>query len=134
MKINITSGDILNSILTTKYPNELFIPFNEAMIKGDYHHKLFSDEFIQERSIVHNVTTFEYISKLSLFLDFLKNIENYNEVVLWFGDEPFCKKNTSVVLETLEVYGYTQNIYLNIVDEVSGEIISSSLIKGKSND
>ena len=88
MKINITSGDILNSILTTKYPDDLFIPFNEAMIKGDYHHKLFSDEFIKERSIVHNVTTFEYISKLSLFLDFLKNIENYNEVVLWFITKP----------------------------------------------
>lgn len=55
MKINITSGECLNKILQEKYPNETFIPFNEAMVKSGYNTKLFSEEFIIERSTIHKV-------------------------------------------------------------------------------
>ena len=129
MKINITAGECLNKILQEKYPNETFVPFNEAMIKGEFNTKLFSDEFIKERSIVHNVSKEEYESKLSLFLEFLKNINKYSEVILWFGDEPFCKKNTEIVLITLKEYNFISSVTLNIVEEETGEILNSSLVK-----
>ena len=59
MKVNITAGSILNNLLKEKYSNELFIPFNEAMINGTYSSKLFSNEFILERAKTHNVSVLE---------------------------------------------------------------------------
>ena len=129
MKINITAGECLNKILQEKYPNETFIPFNEAMIKGGYNTKLFSEEFIIERSSIHNVSKEEYENKLALFLDFLNNINKYSEVILWFGDEPFCKKNIEIVILTLKEYRFLGNVTLNIVDEETGEIFNSNLVK-----
>lgn len=129
MKINITAGECLNKILQEKYPNETFIPFNEAMIKGGYNTKLFSEEFVIERSSIHNVSKEEYENKLALFLDFLNNINKYTEVILWFGDEPFCKKNTEIVILTLKEYRFLGNVTLNIVDEETGEIFNSNLVK-----
>lgn len=129
MKINITAGECLNKKLNTKYPNDTFIPFNEAMIKKGSNAKLFSQEFIIERSIVHNISKEEYEKKLYLFLEFLKNIHKYSEVTLWFGYEPFCKKNTETVIQTLKEFKFNGIITLNIVNEKTGEIINSNLIK-----
>lgn len=125
MKINISAGECLNKILQDKYRDEYFISFNEAMIEGEYSSKLFSKEFISERAITFNVSEEEYVSKLSSFLSFLENIESYNEVVLWFGDEPFCVCNRNVILKTLKEYKYVGNVILNIVDEITGNIIDS---------
>lgn len=129
MKVNITAGSILNNLLKKKYSNELFIPFNEAMINGTYSSKLFSNEFILERAKTHNVSVLEYKENLKDFLNFLKNIHMYNEVILWFGEEPFCKKNTEVVLQTLKEYNFDGKIVLNIVIEEIGEIIKTINLK-----
>lgn len=128
MKINITAGDCLNEILVKKYPNEYFVPFCEAMILGNYSSDLFSKEFIKERSKTHNVTVQEYIQKLSGFLDFLKRLDNYNEVDLWFGDEPFCVENTKMVLKILEEYDFRGKLILNIVNETTGDIIETKIL------
>lgn len=122
MKINITAGDCLNNILKERYEKEVFIPFCEAMIVGGYTAKLFSKEFIQERAIVHNVREDEYIFKLANFLTFLREINKYDEVVLWFGDEPFCAENTKAVLHALKEYRYNGKVIVNIVDELTGNI------------
>ena len=122
MRINITAGECLNNILKDKYKDEYFIPFNEAMIEGSYTSRLFSKEFIIERSNTHNVSEEEYIFKLNGFLNFLENINSYDEVVLWFGDEPFCVINTNVILETLKEYDYKGKLTVNIVDELTGDI------------
>ena len=34
-------------------------------------------------------------------MEVLKHAEEYDEVVLWFGDEPFCKANRQTVLDAL---------------------------------
>ena len=122
MRINITAGECLNNILKDKYKDEYFIPFNEAMIEGKYTSRLFSKEFIAERSNTHNVSEEEYTFKLKGFLNFLENINSYDEVVLWFGDEPFCMANTNAILEILKEYEYKGKVEINIVDELTGEI------------
>ena len=129
MKINITAGECLNKILQEKDPNETFIPFNEALVKSGYNTKLFSEEFIIERSTIHKVSKEEYVNKLTLFLNLLKKINNYSEVILWFGDEPFCKKNTEIVLQNLKEYKFLGNVTLNIVNEETGKILNSNLVK-----
>ena len=123
MKVNITAGECLNRILQGKYPSECFVPFNEAMNQGTYSAPLFSEEFIRERAAVHGVSEAEYLEKLSGFMDVLKHAGEYDEIVLWFGDEPFCVANRQIVLEALRMYGCSRSILLNIVNEENGDII-----------
>ena len=129
MKINITAGDILNAILQEKYPNEVFVPFCEAMIEGEYSSKLFSQEFIMERCKTHKVSKENYLFKLKGFLDFLATISNYHQVVMWFGEDPFCLANIEVVFKTLEEYGYQGKLTLHTVDETTGEIVGSRVVR-----
>ena len=125
MRINITAGDFLNNFLCKKYANEVFIPFCEAMNKGTYSFKLFSYDFCVQRSKIHNVTLDEYLFKLKGFLDFINNIKEYNEVILWFGDDAFCNENSKIVVKTLKEYNYNGTLILNTVDENTGEIVNS---------
>lgn len=129
MKINITAGEILNGMLLAKYSKEQFIPFNEAMIVGTYTAPLFSTAFIEERAITHNVSVDEYTSKLAGFLEVLDNIERYDQIVLWFGDEPFCSANTKVVLQALKDRGYKGSLILNIVEEETTKLVKSEVLQ-----
>ena len=64
-----------------------------------------------------------YLEKLSGFMDVLNHAGEYDEIVLWFGAEPFCVQNRRSVIEALRMRGYRQNILLNIVNEENGDII-----------
>ena len=128
MKVNITAGKCLNRILQGKYPNECFVPFNEAMNQGTYSAPLFSETFVMERAVVHGVSEAEYLEKLSGFLDVLKHAGEYDEIVLWFGDEPFCVANRQTVLEALKEHGCSRSILLNIVNEENGDIIRQETV------
>ena len=128
MKVNITAGECLNRILEARYPGECFVPFNEAMNQGTYSAPLFSEEFVKERAVVHGVSEAEYLEKLSGFMEVLKHAGEYDEVVLWFGDEPFCKANRQTVLEALRGHGCRQSILLNIVNEENGDVIRQETV------
>ena len=128
MKVNITAGECLNRILEDRCPDECFVPFNEAMIHGTYSAPLFSEDFVRERAIVHGVSEAEYLEKLSGFIEVLKHAGEYDEVVLWFGDEPFCKANRQTVLNALRGHGCRQSILLNIVNEENGDVIRQETV------
>ena len=127
MKINITAGECLNNLLKIKYPDEIFIPFNEAMNKGKYSSKLFSSDFIKERCLTHNVSEKEYKEKLSGFLKLLENLDDYAEIFLWFGEDDFCKENQKVVIKCLQEHNFSGKIILNVVEETTGKIIDSRI-------
>jgi len=119
--LNITAGEELNNKL--KKDGEIWIPFNEAMIIGEYASPLFSKEFCLQRSKVHAVSLEEYKSRLSLFLDVLPRLNDYDEIRLWFGDELFCQKNREIVIKTLKLYNYIGKITLFVVDEINGKLL-----------
>lgn len=125
--INITAGEILNSILSKD--EGIWIPFNEAMNKGNYSNSLFSHAFFIERSKTHEVSLDEYLTKIKPFLNFLNNLEKYNQVTLWFGDDPFCVANYQTIIDELISKNYQGTIILNIVDENTGIIIKNKIIE-----
>jgi hypothetical protein len=84
MKINITAGDCLNNILTNKYKNEKFVPFREAMIKGTYSSKLFSDEFIKERAIEMLEENLKHFIRSQVFIDYFSMIFSCAVVLFLF--------------------------------------------------
>lgn len=129
MKVNITAGECLNTLLESKFPEENFVPFNEAMIEGKYCAPLFSDEFVMERAAIHGVNEEEYRNKLYGFIHVLEHADEYDEIVLWFGNEPFCVANCKTVLDALRQYGYCKGILLNIVDELTGEVLRQEQIQ-----
>lgn len=129
MRINISSGDCLNEILQSIYKSEKFIPFREAMIKGSYTSEPFSDEFCDERAKTHGVSKEDYLEKLSVFIEYLNHADDYETTVLWFGDEPFCIENRKIILKSLSGKHYKGKIVLNIVNEETGEILSSSPVE-----
>ena len=130
MRVHITAGKFLNDKLKELYPQEEFIPFNEAMIVGEYTSKLFSETFMEERAKTHRVSIRDYKENLRAFIEFLKDIRQYDEVVLWFGEEPFCVKNTEIVLQTLREYNFQGVVVLNIVVEETGQIVRNVKKKG----
>lgn len=123
MTIHVTAGECLNELLREKYPSGTFVPFNEAMLRGTAAAPLFSDAFIAERAAALGVSGESYREKLSGFLDLLDRLGEYEEITLWFGDEPFCAVNRETVLRALRERGYAGEVILNTVEETSGEIL-----------
>ena len=127
-KINITAGDCLNEILRRRYPEERFVPFREAMIEGRYTAPLFSAAFIRERAAFHGVGEAEYRENLAGFLEVLARPEAFDEIVLWFGEEPFCVENRETVLAALKQCGYRGSLRLNTVIEETGDILQQDTL------
>ena len=115
MKINITCGQIANNILKNKY-DEIFIPFNEAMIHGNPKEKIFSEEFILERVKAHQTTLNEYLTTMHEFLE-IKDEFNHYEIICWFGNECFCQINLLTLFAYLDQHHYSKNIQLNMINE-----------------
>lgn len=124
MEINVTSGDCLNALLQEKYKEQTFVPFREAMLNGDSAAQPFSERFLEERCRVHGVTKEEYLEKLSVFIDFLFHVNEYDTVFLWFGDEPFCVKNREFVIRCIRQRGYEGRLILYTVDENTANILT----------
>lgn len=129
MRINITAGDDLNRLLSKKNPKETYVPFREAMIEGSCSFTPFSSEFLAERAVFHGNSLEEYKNHMASFLSLFEHLSEYSEIILWFGDEPLCKKNTEIVIETLKQRGFLGSIILNIVIEESGEILRSEQVQ-----
>ena len=99
------------------------------MIVGTYSNKLFSEEFLLERSKTHKVSLKEYKESISCFINVLENINSYDEIVLWFGDEPFCVENSNIVIKAIKENNYKNKLILNIVNEITGEVLKQSKIQ-----
>ena len=121
MHINITCGQYANDYYSKKYNNEVFIPFNEAMIYGNPHEDIFSKNFILERIKTHKTTKSEYMSKMKSFLD-LKDKLNQYEITCWFGEDKFCQINLLTLLAYLDQINYKKEITLNLINESTYDI------------
>ena len=126
MLVNITAGEQLNTLLDDHV--QQWVPFNEAMITGTYTEELFSETCCIQRADTHQVSVEEYKTKLQGFLNVLHSIDRYDTIVLWFGNEPFCAKNTEVVIQTLKNYQFRGKLILHTVDEITGIIQSTRQI------
>lgn len=123
MKIaNITNGEVFN-----KYFERTFctkgIPFNEAIMVGNSTSNVFSNEFCINRASQLNVSIEEYYKKLNAFFKFIKELEQYEEIILWFGSDTFCQLNLLTILCFLETRKYKGNVFTVIIDDESFNII-----------
>ncbi|WP_033543539.1 helix-turn-helix domain-containing protein [Planococcus sp. CAU13] len=89
-----------------------YAPFNEAMCVHPASRPVFDEQFIRLRAQGHQTSVESYEK---IVIEPLKPLfENqYNYIVLWFGEDVFCQMNLLTLLAYLEQSGYGGSVFLN---------------------
>lgn len=124
MIYRIVAGEEMKKLLIDRFDS---IPFNEDMSKGSYSSEPFSNNFIKERSVVHNVSVEDYVSKMNEFLLLISKINNHDTLHLYFGDDDVCKANRTLLISYFK--DKVCSIYFHLMNEYEG--IELSLIRIK---
>lgn len=119
---NITNGEYYNDYFEKNYKKK-GIPFNEVMMSGNSDIDLFSDSFISKRAFELGCTVDCYKDKMKSFMDFMKEINMYDEVNLFFGSDTFCQLNMIAVLADLELNKYKGSVYSIIISDSDYSVI-----------
>ena len=98
------------------------ISFNEAMVDGNVIDNIFSDEFLKERCVTHNISINEY-EKITVSP--LKNINNYSSLNMYFGFDMFCQINLLTLLAYFDQIKFYPEIRIYICDEVNLKVIDT---------
>ncbi|MEH7236686.1 AraC family transcriptional regulator [Bacillus sp. JJ1562] len=116
--IHVLNGQVMyNHFKKTQFlEQELMVPFNEAMCFGETSSNLFSEEFIDIRSKVHQVTTTQYneitLKPLKPFFT-----GKFTHINLWFDADMFCQINLLTVLAWLDRVKYQGDVQFHLVDD-----------------
>ncbi|MDF9450277.1 helix-turn-helix domain-containing protein [Bacillus toyonensis] len=138
-KCELFDKDVLNILngqfMYEEFKNEKlmgesdYAPFNEAMCVNATSTQVFDEEFIEVRARGHNSSVENYIKKVIDPLEkFFKN--NYECIVLWFGEDMFCQMNLVTILSYLEQSGYEGRVILNSFREDEFKVSQTELKLG----
>ena len=95
---------------------ETIVSFNEAMCYGMTSFSIFSTEFLETRSKVHNVSLDQYKNITMKAIQPLLS-KNFNTLTLWFDYDMFCQINLLTILAWLDQIDYQNTVTLVLVDE-----------------
>ena len=109
----ILAGEEMQKLMALKFPDRKTIPFCEDLSKGECVGFDFDAEMISKRASFWNVTTEEYIDKLSPIID----LDITKKYVLCFGDDACCRVNLAFMIGYLKAKGYSQPIQVQILNE-----------------
>lgn len=116
MIVHITNGTYFNTWLIKKTGIQS-IPFNEAMMTGSVTECPFDEAFICHRAMVHHVLKEDYMNNMKPFLDVIKQLNQVDELVLWFGVDAFCQMNLLTIYQVLKQYNYQGVVRTVLFDE-----------------
>ena len=114
----IVAGDEMQKLMALKFLDRKTIPFREDFSKGECGGFDFDAEMISKRASFWNVSTEDYIDKLSPII----NLDLTKKYVLCFGDDTCCKANLAFMIENLKAKGYSQPIQVQILNEYNLEL------------
>jgi hypothetical protein len=97
--------------------DEMMVPFNEAMCIGSISDDLFTQEFVEKRAMVHDVTTEKYTEITLKPLDPLFR-KDFTHIEMWFEADMFCQINILTILAWLDQQGHKNPINLHIVGDM----------------
>lgn len=103
--LHIVNGGCTLAYFKKENPELTAIAFEEAMCAGDAALPILGKEFICRRCISLHTSEDEYLQKIVLPL---QKIKDYTHIVLWFDEDMFCQIN----LLTLLAYLQQENIPL----------------------
>ncbi|WP_175640647.1 AraC family transcriptional regulator [Metabacillus schmidteae] len=116
--LNIVNGQVMYNFFKEKgfLKGENIISFNEAMCYGKTSSSIFSAEFVETRSKVHNVSLDQYKNITIKALQPLLS-KNFDKLVLWFDEDMFCQINILTILAWLDQIDYQISVTLVLVDD-----------------
>ena len=124
--LNITNGDCFNEYFLKKFGGHA-LPFCEAMMDGEAHEVVYSNEFVEKRCNALGVSEEEYRSKMHVYNAINNDKDKFSELCLWFGKDTFCQMNLLTLLAYLEEIDYKGNVTLNYIDDESFEVIEENI-------
>jgi hypothetical protein len=107
--------------------DEMIVPFNEAMCFGYISDELFTQEFVEKRAMVHDVTTEKYTEITLKPLEPLFS-KDFTHMEMWFDADMFCQINILTILAWLDQQGHKNTINLHIVGDMFEPLESYSLM------
>ena len=129
--LNVLNGQMMYEEFTKQQlmGNSDYVPFNEAMCANPTINPIFSEEFNKLRAIGHEVSLQQYEQvTLNPLKPLLTN--DYECIVLWFGDDMFCQMNLLTVLAFLEQQSYQGKVYYYMVKEMTYEVEETEIELG----
>lgn len=116
--VNILNGQSMYNYFKryNMMTNGIYIPFNEAMCIGDVSEQIFSDDFLNKRCAIHQVSRDQYQEITLNNLTPLLNL-NFDKIVLWFDDDMFCQMNLLTLLAYLDKVSFKGDITFNLVEK-----------------
>ena len=121
----IVAGDEMQKLMALKFLDRKTVPFREDFSKGERGGFDFDAEMINKRAAFWNVSTEDYIDKLSPII----NLDLTKKYVLCFGDDACCKANLAFMIENLKAKGYSQPIQVQILNEYNLELQKKYFIR-----
>lgn len=120
----LNGGCMMDEFQKNKWCNEKFtyVPFNEAMCWGEADEEIFSQAFIEKRIQSLNVTIEQYRNIVLKPLEPLFNNE-FDTIVLWFGDDMFCQINMLTILAYLEQRNFDGDVLFYMAVESTDEML-----------
>ncbi|ARC83416.1 helix-turn-helix domain protein [Clostridium argentinense CDC 2741] len=119
---------MLDSFQRDNLMNEkaVYIPFNEAMCWGETDEKIFSPEFIEKRAHSLNSTIEGY---KKIVIEPLKPLfdEQFDIIVLWFGDDMFCQMNFITILSYLEQIHFDGDVLFCMAQEQKDKMLPDAV-------
>ena len=106
-----------------------YVPFNEAMCVNKTSYPIFDNDFFNLRALGHQVTTNAYMNKVYEPLKRLKEQE-YQTIILWFGDDMFCQMNLLTILAFLEQINFSGELFYHSIHEKSYDLTELKLDLG----
>jgi AraC-like DNA-binding protein len=104
----------------------MYVPFNEAMCWGKVSEMIFSPESIQTRARSLKSTDEEYrrivIEPLNPLLE-----EEFDIIVLWFGDDMFCQINLITVLAYLDQIQFEGDVLFCMAQEQTDSMLPNAV-------
>ena len=114
----IVAGDEMQKLMALKFPDRKTIPFREDFSKGERNGFDFDAELISKRASFWNVSTEDYVDKLSPII----HLDTTKKYVLCFGDDACCKANLAFMIGNLKAKGYPHPIQVQILNEYNLEL------------
>ena len=116
MIVHVTNGVYFNTWLMKKTGIQS-IPFNEAMMTGSVMECPFDEAFICHRAMVHRVLKEDYMNNMKPFLDVINQLNQVDELILWFGIDAFCQMNLLTIYQVLKQHNYQGVVKTVLFDE-----------------
>ena len=114
--LSITNGDAYNTYFRTTFSREAF-PFREVMMDGDAVEEIGSEAFMRARARTHGVSYEKYVKRAAVLTVLKNNLDEYDEVHLYFGKDVFCQMNLLTLLAFLEQLGCQSRVTLFYIDD-----------------